>query len=155
VAPRPIYRDGLAYFVTGLMKAELLAIKVDGTGDVTDSHVAWRLKTHVCKMASPLLVDDLIYMVADESFVTCVEAASGKVVWTERVGGKYAASPIYVDGRLYLFDKEGLTTVLKPGRTFEVLGTNKLDSGFMASPAASGKALFLRTRTHLYRVEAS
>jgi outer membrane protein assembly factor BamB len=153
VAPVPLYRDGLAYFVTGLVKAELLAIKADAAGDVTDTHVAWRIKTRVCKTASPLLVDDLIYMLADESFVSCVEAKSGDLVWTERIGGKYAASPIYADGRLYFFDQEGNTTVLKPGRQFEVLATNKLDQGFMASPAVAGKALYLRTRTHLYRVE--
>ena len=152
-APRPLYRDGLAFLVTGLVKAELLGVKVDGTGDVTDTHVAWRLKTHVSKTASPVLVDDLIYMVADESFVSCVEAATGNVVWSERIGGKYAASPIYADGHLYFCDKDGTTTILKPGRTFEVETTNKLANGFMSSPAVSGKALFLRTRTDLYRVE--
>jgi outer membrane protein assembly factor BamB len=121
---------------------------------VTDTHVAWKLKTHVCKTASPILVDDLLYMVADESFVTCVEAVSGTVVWKERIGGSYAASPVYADGRLYFCDKEGNTTILKPGRKFEVLATNKLEDGFMASPAISGKALFLRSKTHLYRIES-
>jgi outer membrane protein assembly factor BamB len=153
-APRPLYRDGLAYLVTGLVKAELWAVKPDGKGEVTDTHVAWKLKTHVCKTASPILVDDLLYMLSDESFVTCIEAGSGKVVWKERIGGSYAASPIYANGRLYFCDKEGTTTILKPGRTFEVLTTNKLADGFMASPAASGKALFLRTKTHLYRIES-
>jgi outer membrane protein assembly factor BamB len=153
-APRPLYRDGLAFLVTGLVKAELWAVKLDGTGDIADTHVAWKLKTHVAKTASPILVDDLIYMAADESFVSCVEAVSGKVVWTERIGGKYAASPIYADGHIYFCDKDGLTTVLKPGRALEVLATNKLADGFMASPAVSGKALFLRTRTNLYRVES-
>ena len=153
-APRPLYRDGLAYLVTGLVKAELWAVKPDGKGDVTDTHVAWKLKTHVCKTASPILVDELLYMVADESFVTCVEAVSGTVVWKERIGGSYAASPVYADGRLYFCDKEGNTTILKPGRKFEVLATNKLEDGFMASPAISGKALFLRSKTHLYRIES-
>lgn len=153
-APRPLYRDGLAFFVTGLNKRQLLAVKTDGRGDVTDTHVAWRLGTHIGKYASPLLVDGLIYTAAEESFVTCLEAATGKVVWTERIGGKYAASPIYADGHLYFFSQEGTTTVLKPGRTFEVLAVNQLDGGFMASPAASGKAFFLRTKTDLYRIES-
>ena len=100
-------------------------------------------------------MDGLIYTAAEENYVTCLEAATGKVVWTERIGGKYAASPIYADGRLYFFSQHGTTTVLKPGRTFEVLATNNLDDGFMASPAADGKAFYLRTRTHLYRVEAT
>ena len=152
-APRPVYRNGLAYLITGMGKTELLGVKTDGSGDVTDTHVAWRLKTHVSKTASPILVDDLIYMVADESFVSCVEAGTGNVVWSERIGGKFAASPIYADGHLYFCDKDGVTTILKPGRTFELVTTNKLANGFMSSPAVSGKALYLRTRTDLYRVE--
>jgi outer membrane protein assembly factor BamB len=155
VAPRPLFDNGIAFIVTGLTKKELWAVKTSGQGDVTDSAVLWKLKTHVGKYASPILVDGLIYTAADESFITCVEAATGQVVWTERVGGKYAASPIYADGRLYFFDQEGTTTVLKPGRSLDVLATNPLPSGFMASPAAAGKALFLRTRTHLYRIESS
>lgn len=153
VAPRPLFRNGLAYIVTGLTKKELWAVRTDGQGDVTDTHVVWKLKTHVGKYASPILVDGLIYTAAEESFITCLEADTGNTVWTERVGGKYAASPIYADGRLYFFDQQGTTTVLKPGRKLEVLATNTLDGGFMASPAASGKALFLRTKTHLYRIE--
>jgi len=82
-----------------------------------------------------------------------VDAADGSVVWTERIGGKYAASPIYAEGRLYFFSQDGTTTVLKPGRTFEVLTTNTLADGFMASPAVDGNAFYLRTRTHLYRIE--
>ncbi|MGH7488151.1 MAG: PQQ-binding-like beta-propeller repeat protein, partial [bacterium] len=149
-----VYGQGLVFLVTGLMKKELWAVKPDGQGDVTDTHVAWKLNTHVGKYASPLLVDGLIYTAAEESFVTCVEAATGKVVWTERIGGKYAASPIYADGRLYFFSQDGTTTVLKPGRAFEVLATNTLANGFMASPAVSGRAFYLRTRTDLYRVES-
>jgi len=153
-APRPLYDQGLAFIVTGLTKKEMWAVKTDGHGTVTDTNVVWKLNNHIGKYASPLLVDGLIYTAADESFVTCIEAATGKVVWSERIGGKYAASPIYADGRLYFFSQDGTATVLKPGRTFEVLATNKLDDGFMASPAADGKSLYLRTKTHLYRVES-
>jgi outer membrane protein assembly factor BamB len=154
VAPRPLFDDGLAYIVTGLTKRELWAVKTDGQGDVTDTAVVWKQKTRVGKYASPLLVAGLIYTAAEESFVTCLEAQTGNAVWTERIGGKYAASPVYADGRLYFFSQEGVTTVLQPGPTFEVLATNSLDDGFMASPAVSGKAFFLRTRTHLYRIES-
>jgi len=153
VAPRPVFDQGLAFFVTGQVKTELLAVKTDGEGDVTDKSVAWRLKTHVGKYASPILVDGLIYTAADQSFVTCLEAATGQTLWKERIGGGYQASPIYADGRLYFFSEDGTTTVLKPGRTFEVLATNILASGFMASPAVAGKAFYLRTKTHLNRVE--
>ena len=154
-APRPLFARGVAFIVTGLSKGELLAVKTDGEGDVTDTHVLWRLKTHVGKYASPILVDGLIYTAAAESFLTCLDAATGEVIWTERVGGKHAASPVYADGRLYFFSQEGKTTVLRPGRAYEVLATNQLEDGFMASPAVSGKAFFLRTKTHLYRVESA
>lgn len=152
-APRPLYMDGLAFFVTGLRQKEMIAVRLGGRGDVTDTHIQWRIKKGVGKYASPLLVDGLIYTAASESFITCLEAATGKVVWTERVGGKFAASPVYADGRLYFFSQEGKTTVLKPGREFKVLATNQLDDGFMASPAVSGNAFFLRTKTHLYRIQ--
>ena len=153
VAPRPVYRDGIAYLVTGQGKREMWAVKTDGTGDVTDTAVVWKLKKSIGKYASPLLIDGLIYTASDESFVTCLDSATGAIVWTERVGGKFAASPLYADGRIYLFDQQGTTLVLKPGRTYETIATNSLPAGFMASPAADGKAFYLRTRTHVYRVE--
>ena len=155
VAPRPVFDRGLAFIVTGLSKKEMWAVKTDGQGDVTDTAVVWKLRTRVGKYASPILVDGLIYTAADESFITCVEAATGQTVWTERVGGKYAASPIYADGRLYFFSQEGATLVVKPGRALEVLATNTLSSGFMASPAVDGKAFYLRTKTHLNRIEST
>jgi len=155
VAPRPLYENGLAFFVTGLSKTELLAVKTDGQGDITDTGVVWRLRTHVGKYASPILVDRLIYTAAEESFVTCLEAETGQTVWKERIAGKYAASPVYADGRLYFFNQQGTTTVLEPGRAFRVLATNTLANGFMASPAIYGRAFYLRTKTHLYRIESA
>lgn len=153
VAPRPLFDNGLAFMVTGFTKRELWAIKTDGQGDVTDTGIVWKLKKGVGKYASPILVDGLIYTASDESFITCVEAATGQTVWTERVGGKFAASPIYAEGRLYFPSQEGATLVLKPGRSLQALATNTLSSGCMASPAVSGKALYLRTKTHLVRIE--
>jgi outer membrane protein assembly factor BamB len=151
---RPVFSHGLAVFCTGLGKPELWAVRVDGRGDVTGTHVAWKVVQDVPKTPSPVLVGDLLYMVSDEGVATCLEAATGKQVWRERIGGNHAASPIHADGRLYFLSQQGKTTVLKAGRTYEVLATNTLESGFMASPAVSGKALFLRTKTHLYRIES-
>jgi outer membrane protein assembly factor BamB len=153
VAPRPLFDNGLAFMLTGFTKRELWAIKTDGSGDVTETGVVWKLKKGVGKYASPILVDGLIYTASDESFITCLEAATGEVVWTERVGGKFAASPVYADGRLYFPSQEGATLVLKPGRSLQVLATNTLSSGCMASPAVSRNALYLRTKTHLHRIE--
>ena len=153
-APVPVYREGLAFLITGYGKTELLAVRVDGSGDVTDTHVAWKLDSMVSRTASPVLVDDLFYMASDDGLVTCVECATGKQVWRQRLPGKYAASPIHADGRLYFCNQEGRTTVLKPGRTCEILATNTLADGLMASPAVAVHALYLRTKTHLYRIES-
>ncbi len=152
-APVPVYRAGLMFLLTGFGKSEVLAVRTGGSGDVTDSHVAWHFDSMVAKTASPVLVDDLLYMVSDDGIVTCLETATGHQVWRERVPGKYAASPIHADGRIYFCNQEGKTTVIKPGRTWEVLAANTLETGLMASPAVAGKALYLRTKTHLYRIE--
>ena len=152
-APIPLYHQGLVFFITGLNAKQLLAVRANGQGDVTDTHTAWKYDVLVAKTASPILVDGLFYMVSDDGMVTCLEATSGQRVWRERIGGQYAASPIYGDGRLYFGNQQGKTTVLKPGRAFEPLATNILSAGFMASPAVAGKALYLRTKTHLLRIE--
>ena len=154
-APVPLFDKGLAFFVTGYGKSELLAIKADGQGDVTDTHVAWRSESMIPKLASPILVGGLLYLVSDDGAVTCLEAASGKQVWRQRIGGTYHASPVCADGRIYFSSDQGKTTVIKAGRQFEGLATNSLPSGFMASPAVAGKALFLRTKTTLYRIESA
>ena len=153
-ATRPIYGDGLAFITSGRGKAELLAMRVDGEGDVTNTHVAWKLEgPDVPQEPSPILVDGLLYIVSNSGTVTCLEASSGTPVWSERIGGNYVTSPIHAGGRLYFCSVQGKTTVLRAGRAYELLAENILDEGFMASPAAVGRALFLRTKTHLYRVE--
>ncbi len=154
-APRPLCDNGLGFFVTGHGQTELLAVRLDGHGDVTDTHIAWKTDSMVPKTASPILVKDLLYMVSDDGLVTCLEASTGKQAWRSRIGGTYAASPIYGDDRIYFFSQQGKTTVLQPGKSCEVLATNTLANGFMASPAVSGKAFFLRTKTDLYRIEES
>jgi outer membrane protein assembly factor BamB len=152
-APLPVFENGVAYITPGSTGRELWAVKTDGHGDVTDTAVLWKFDGRVGKYASPVLVDGLLYTAAEETFLTCIDAATGQRVWMDQIRGKYAASPVFADGRLYFFNQQGLTTVIKPGRTFEVLATNTLADGFMASPAISGKAFILRTKKNLYRVE--
>jgi len=154
-AASPVYGRGIAYMITGFGKTELLAIRLDGRADVTDAHIVWRTARMVPQVPSPLLVDDLFFMINDAGVVTCLEATSGRQVWRERLEGDFAASPLYADGHVYCFSRDGVATVLKAARDYEVLATNVLDSGFMASPAVSGRTLFLRTRESLYRIESS
>jgi outer membrane protein assembly factor BamB len=150
---RPVLAHGLVFYPTGWPTGQVLAVKPDGRGDVTATHVAWRLTRGAPKKPSLLLVDDLLYMVGDNGIVSGVTARSGEVVWSGRLEGAYSASPLWIDGRVYTFNEDGKATVLQAGREFKVLAENVLDEGLMASPAVAGAALFVRTRTHLYRLE--
>jgi len=153
---RPVAGAGLVFIHTGFgSAAELLAVRPDGSGDVTDSHIAWRLNKYVAYKPSSVLVDGLIYMVADNGITTCLEARSGEPLWQERLHGRFSASPIAAEGRVYFFSQEGKTTVIQAGRTFTRLAANQLDDGFMASPAVAGRAFILRTKSRLLRVEAA
>ena len=150
---RPVYGEGLVLYPTGFSQGQLYAVRPGGRGDVTPSHVAWKVRRSVPNKPSLLLADGFVYMIDDGGIASCLDAATGDVIWNERVGGNYSASPLYADGRIYVFSEEGKSTVLRAGKEFEVLAENSLEGGFMASPAVSGKALILRTRTHLYRIE--
>jgi outer membrane protein assembly factor BamB len=151
--PRPIFGHGLLYICTGYMKPELWAIRPEGSGDITATNVVWKVTKNVPANPSPLLVGDEIYMVSDAGIISCVEASSGKVLWTKRVGDNYWASPLLADGRIYFWSEGGETIVAEPGSAFKELARNKLDDGIMATPAVVGSAFLIRTRTHLYRVE--
>jgi outer membrane protein assembly factor BamB len=150
-AVSPAFGGGLVLAVTGHGPAEMLAVRPDGSGDVSASHVAWRLPgKDVPLTPSPVVLDGLLYMLADHGALTCIEVATGKPVWREMLGGSYLASPIHDGERVYFFGGSGKATVIRAGRTFEKLAENKLAAGFMASPAVSAGRLFLRTKTHLY-----
>ena len=137
----------------GQSKSELWAIKPGGSGDVTESHVAWKVKRNVPTRSSPLLVGDLIFMVDDGGIASCLEAKSGEPLWNERIDGKYSAAPLAAGGRVYFMSEEGKTTVVAADRQFKALATNQLGDGFLASPAVIGNSLVLRSRTHLYRID--
>ena len=151
--PRPVFGNGLVVVCTGYMKPEIWAIRPGGQGDVTDTHVAWKVTKQVPAKPSPLLAGNRLYMVSDGGIGTCLDLATGNVVWSERLSGTYSASPVLAENRLYVFGENGKTLVIRPGDEFELLATNELDGKFMASPAIAGKAFFLRTTTHLYRIE--
>ena len=153
-ACRPVYGHGLVFIAAGAGNADFWAIRPDGRGDVTDTHVAWHYDRAVPKRSSILLVGDLLYMVDNDGVAACLDAKSGKEVWKRRLGGNFSASLIYADGKIYCFDQQGQTTVLRAGRNYEKLAENQLGDGFMASPAVSGNALFVRSRSHVYRVQA-
>ncbi len=150
--PRPVYGNGLVYICTGFQEPSMLAVRIDGRGDVTKSHVAWTLKRGVPLTPSPLLLGDELYMMNDGGIASCVDAKTGTELWRARINGNFSASPIYADGRIYFLSEEGLTVVIAPGRKFQALATNQLDGETLASMAVSGGSIFIRSRTHLYRL---
>jgi outer membrane protein assembly factor BamB len=150
---RPVAGDGLVFYPSGWDPGQLLAIRPDGRGDVTATHVVWRVARGAPQKPSLLLVGDLLFMIGDKGVAQCLEAKTGQQVWRERVGDTYSASPLLAGGRIYFFSEDGKATVINAGREYKVLAENRLNEGFMASPAVDGNALFLRTVTHLYRIE--
>ena len=152
--PRPVYSDGVVHVCTGFMTPELWAIRTGGSGDVTASHVLWKLKQGIPQKPSILLVEGELYFVADTGVARCVDAKTGQSLWQERLEGKYTASPVYADGHVYFFSEDGLTTVIRPSRGgMQRVAESQLDGRFMASPAIAGKAMFLRTDKAVYRIE--
>jgi outer membrane protein assembly factor BamB len=153
VISRPVYGLGMVFVASGWSDQTLYAIRPNGTGDVTNTHVAWKTDEDVPRTSSILLADDMLFYVSDTGTATCVDAATGTVHWQEKIGGKYSASPVYADGRIYCTAEDGKVIVLKAGTTFEKLAENDLDELTIASPAIVDKALFFRTESHLYRIE--
>jgi len=153
IVPRPIYGHGLVFVTTGGNTPELWAVRPEGPDSGTPAPVAWRYKKQVSMAPSLLLVGKELYMVSIGGILTCLDAASGKEIYAERLGGDYYASPVLAEGRMYFCNDTGQTVVVAPGPQFSVGTTNTLESGIMASPAIAGKAIYLRTKTHLYRIE--
>lgn len=152
VVPRPVFGHGLLFIATGFNRADLLAIRADGEGDVTDTHIAWRTTKGAPLTPSVLLVGDELYAVSDMGIASCFDATTGKVHWQERIEGNYSASPLAAGDRIYFQNETGTGTVLKAGREFVQLATNKLEERTLASYAVADNALFIRTATQLYRI---
>jgi outer membrane protein assembly factor BamB len=152
VVPRPVFGHGLVFVSSGFDRPSVLAIRPDGRGDVTESHVAWTLNKGAPNTPSLLLAGDELYMVSDGGIASCADTRTGKVHWQERLGGGFSASPLCADGRLYFLNEEGVTTVLRAARDFVVLATNALGERTLASPAAADGALYLRTEGHLFKI---
>ncbi len=155
VGPRPVFAHGLVFVVAGYLRTELLAIRPDGVGDVTDTHVAWRVAKGAPLTPALVVVGDDLFAVNDSGLASCWEARTGRVLWQERIAGNYSAAPIVADGRIYFLNENGLTTVVKAAREFAILATNPLGELTLASPAAVDGALFIRTAENLYRIGAN
>jgi outer membrane protein assembly factor BamB len=150
--PRPVFGHGLVYIATGFQEPSLLAVRADGSGDVTKTHVAWTLRRGAPLTPSPLLVGDELYVVSDGGIVTCLDATTGVTYWVQRLGGTYSASPVFADGRIYFLSEEGMARVIAPGREFRVLATSRIDGDTLGSMAIANGSIFIRSDSYLYRI---
>ncbi|MEW6305967.1 MAG: PQQ-binding-like beta-propeller repeat protein [Verrucomicrobiota bacterium] len=150
LTPRPVTGHGMILMSTGFQRPEMLGIRYEG---VAEPQIVWRYNKGAPSMPSPLLVGDELYFVNDGGFFTCLDARTGVEHFRERLGGNYSSSPTFADGKIYVSNREGLTTVVKPGKKFEVIAKNQLPGKIFASLAVVDKALYLRTDKMLYRIE--
>ncbi|MCP5516014.1 MAG: PQQ-binding-like beta-propeller repeat protein [Verrucomicrobiales bacterium] len=148
----PSFTRGLTVIGTGCMRADMLAIAVDGRGDVTEDHVRWRTPRQVPVMSSPVAVGAELYWVSDRGVASCVDAGTGENCWQERLGEDHLASPLFAEGRIYFFGQQGAATVVRAGRAFEPLATNRIEGTVIATPAVTDGRILLRTDTHLYAI---
>ena len=154
--PGPVYSSDhkLVYIATGFQQPTLLAVRADGAGEVTRTHVVWTLRRGAPLTPSPLVVGSELYIVSDTGVATCVDAETGQLRWRERLRGNFSASPVFADGRIYFQSEEGSTIVIEPGPTYIELARNELDGSMLASLAVSEGSIFIRSNSHLYRITA-
>lgn len=152
VTPRPVFGKGLVYVCTGYDHPSLLAIRPNGQGDITETHVAWRSDANIPLTPSPLLLGSELYMISDNGIASCLDAESGKLLWKRRLSGSYSASPISAEGRIYLLNERGQMDILKLGTKYRKLASSSLPARTFASPAVAGGSLFLRSEQSLYRI---
>lgn len=155
VVPRPVTAHGLVYLATGFARpCNVLAIRTGGSGNVTDTHVAWMLSDRASPHTpSMLAVGDELYYVSDRGIFSCVDGRTGEIHWREELAGSYSASPIHAAGRIYVTSEDGVTTVVRAGKRFEKLAENSLGERVFASTACVGDALFIRSEAALYRIQ--
>ncbi len=152
LVPSPVVDRERVIVCTGFTSPEMVSVDTNGSGDVTDSAIAWRYSRQVPDVTSPIVVDGSVYFVSSNGIVTCLDSNSGTVKWQHRLGGKFAASPTYADGRIYLTSCGGITTVIKPGNEYIELASNELFGESYASLAVYKQSFLLRTHPYLFRI---
>jgi outer membrane protein assembly factor BamB len=152
VVPQPALGHGLVYYNHDYDNPEMMAVKLDGQGDVTEKNVVWRMKSGAPSTPSPLLVGNDLYFVSDKGVATCVDARTGERHWTGRLGGNFSASPVYVNNRILFLSEEGIATWVKPGPDFVTVGENTVPGRTFATPGFAKRAMYLRTDKALYKI---
>jgi outer membrane protein assembly factor BamB len=150
--PVSMVDNGMLFLSRGYRSSPYMAIRLGGRGDITNTHVAWRVPTGGPYVSSLVHYQGVIYMSTDNGILSAVDSSNGQRLWQERVGGTFSASPIAGDGKVYFVSEGGETIVIKAGRTFDVIARNTLGGHFVASPAAGGGRIFLRADDRLFAV---
>jgi outer membrane protein assembly factor BamB len=147
----PVYNEksGLVLVSSAWPVRNLVAVKPDGKGDVTKSHVVWQSKKGAYYVPSPVCTDDYLFTTMTTGQVNCIAAATGKILWVKDMGAQYS-SPVLANGLVYMPNDEGVVTVIKPGPGFESLSRNAIGEKMYASPAISNGKIYLRTFHHLF-----
>jgi outer membrane protein assembly factor BamB len=148
--PMPVFANGVLFATRGYHSGPYMAIRPGGRGDVSKTHVTWRVATGAPYVSSPLYLDGLLYMATENGIVFCVDAETGTTLWKERVGGVFSASPVAANGRVYCLNEAGETVVLQAGRKFSLLHRNVLNERTLASPALANGHIFIRSDQHLF-----
>jgi outer membrane protein assembly factor BamB len=150
--PVPVHHEGTLYTSRGYRSGPYMALRLGGRGDVSATHVRWKVPTGAPYVSSLVHYEGLLYMASELGIVTCIDAATGERVWRERLGGIYTASPVAGDGKVYLVSETGEVIVLRAGRKPEVIARNTLPDHLVASPAIAGGRIFLRGDDQLIAV---
>ena len=150
VTPTPALGQGIIYTSSGFEEPTIRAIRLNGTGDVTDSHIVWEQKKGVPAMPSPTLVGSFLYTITRDNILYCIDAKDGQPVWNKRLKGTHSASPVHADGRIYILSETGTTLVLEPGAEYKELASNPLNEKCLASMAVSDGHFYIRGINHLF-----
>ena len=145
-----VYNGELVFMTCGYPERHILAIRPDGSGDVTDTHIVWRTTENCAYVPSPIVVGEYFLVVSDDGIASCYEAATGRRLWRQRLEGGHSASLVAADGLVFFLSDRGETTVVRPGPRFERVASNPLGEACSASPAISGGQLYLRGEQHLF-----
>jgi len=148
--PSAVFHDGTIYLSRGYRNSDIWALRPGGRGDVTATHMRWRMPNGGSYVPSIVQYQGLLYMTNEVGVVTCADAETGKVVWRERLGGIFFASPVAADGKIYMLSETGETFVLRAGHKPELLAKNELDGRFLASPAVADGRIILRSDETLF-----
>ncbi len=152
--PMAVYDAGLVIISTGYMRPEFVAIRPDGKGDVTDTHIAWRNGRGAPTMPSAIARDGRMYSISDAGILTVFNAKTGEEINRARIGGNFSASPILSASHLYVASREGVVTVLKADDSLATVAANDFECPIMASPAVIGKDLVIRTEKGIVRISS-